>query len=36
VLGDIAVAARFLVTIIVDIQARVIAVLRARNDGKKR
>jgi hypothetical protein len=36
VLGDIAFAARFLVTIIVDIQARVIAVLRARNDGKKR
>jgi hypothetical protein len=36
VLGDIAVAARFLVTIIIDIQARVIAVLRAQNDGKKR
>ena len=36
VLGDIAVAAGFLVTDIVDIQARVIAVLRARNDGKKR
>jgi hypothetical protein len=36
VLGRIAVAARFLVTNIVDIQARVIAVLRARNDGKKR
>jgi SAM-dependent methyltransferase len=36
VLGDIAVAAGFLVTNIVDVQARVIAVLRARTDVEKR
>ena len=36
VLADIAVAAGLLVTNVVDIQARVIAVLRARNDGKNR
>jgi hypothetical protein len=36
VLGDIAVAAGFLVTHIVDVQDSVIAVLRARTDVEKR